>query len=91
MSSTDNKLDRLEAWFDYQNARHDALSRRRPSWWHAGKVMFGALFVGKSAVLAMAATGFGGYALAFLFLIAGISLAFEGGKMLLERWLGWQM
>lgn len=85
-----SNVDRLEAWFDYQNATHDVRARKCPSWWHAGKIIFGTICVGKSIGLATKATGFGGYALAAFFLIAGLILTVEGTRMLLERWLGWQ-
>ena len=85
-----SKLDRLEAWFDFQNAREEERSQQRPSWWHAGKIVFGVLCLGKSIALAAKAMGVGGYALAFLFLIAGFSLAIDGGKILIERWLAKQ-
>jgi hypothetical protein len=85
-----SKLDRLEAWFDYQNARHDERGRQRASWWHAAKIVFGVLCLGKSIALATKATGIGGYALAALFVIAGLTLTIEGATILLERWLAKQ-
>jgi hypothetical protein len=85
-----SKLDRLEAWFDFQNAVDDARAHRRPSLWHAAKIVFGVLCLGKSVALAAKATGIGDYALAAFFVVAGLTLGIEGAKVLLERWLAKQ-
>lgn len=87
MSSTDSKLDRLEAWFEHQNALHDEMLKGRPNWWHAGKIVFGLLAIGKSVALFLHASGTGGYPLALLLLVGGATLAIEGANMLRKRWM----
>ena len=90
MSSAHGKLDRIEAWFDFQNALHDEKMKVRPGWWHAGKIVFGLLILGKAFAYAMKANALGGYALALLLFVCGLALTIEGGRLLLERWLAKQ-
>ena len=87
MAPNEERLARVESWLDRQNAQHDAIIKSRPAWWHAGKIVLGALFVAKSVFLGLNATGLGRYALALLFLAGGASLIYEGAKMLRERCL----
>ena len=90
MASAQSKLDRIEAWFDFQNAQHDAKMRVRPNWWHAGKIVFGLLLFGKAFVYAHKAADAVGYALAVGLFVCGLALTIEGGRILLERWLAKQ-
>jgi hypothetical protein len=87
MSLAHGKLDRLETWFDLQNALHDEKLKGRPAWWHAGKIAFGALILAKAFGLAMTASSLGGYAMALVLFVCGLALALEGARLLLERWL----
>jgi hypothetical protein len=90
MSSAHSKLDRIESWFDFQNAQHDEKLKVRPNWWHAGKIAFGILVLGKAFAYALKATDVGGYALALVLFVGGLALTIEGGRILLERWLAKQ-
>jgi hypothetical protein len=87
MSSLESKLSRLEAWFEHQNALDDEIAKGRPSWWHAGKIAFGLLTIGKAVSLFLHAQGAGGYTLALLCLIGGATLAIEGANTLRGRWM----
>ncbi len=87
MSSLQTKLNRLEAWFEHQNALDDEISKGRPNWWHAGKIVFGLLTIGKSVSLLVHATGVAGYPLALLLLVGGATLMIEGANTLRERWM----
>jgi hypothetical protein len=90
MSSAHSKLDRIETWFDFQNALHDEKMKVRPNWWHAGKTVFGLLVLGNAFACAAKATGIGGYALALVLFVCGMALTIEGGRIVLERWLSKQ-
>jgi hypothetical protein len=90
MSSAHGKLDRIEAWFDFQNAQHDAKMKVRPNWWHAGKIVFGLLVLGKAFTYAHKAPDAVAYALAVGLFVCGLALTIEGGRILLERWLAKQ-
>jgi hypothetical protein len=85
MSSLQNRLDRLEAFFERENDLHDEILRGRPTWWHVGKIALGVAFVGRSVAIALKASGVGGYALAVLMFAGGAYLAYEGFAMLRER------
>ena len=90
MASAHGKLDRIETWFDFQNALHDEKMKVRPNWWHAGKIAFGLLVLAKAFAYAHKATDAGGYALAVALFVGGLALTIEGGRILLERWLAKQ-
>jgi hypothetical protein len=90
MASSHSKLDRIETWFDFQNALHDEKMKIRPNWWHAGKIVFGILILGKAFVYAHKAPDAVGYALAVGLFVCGLALTIEGGRILLERWLAKQ-
>jgi hypothetical protein len=90
MSSAHGKLDRIEAWFDFQNAQHDATMKVRPNWWHVGKIVLGLLVLGNAFAYAMKADALGGYALALLLFVGGLALTIEGGRLLIEQWIARQ-
>jgi hypothetical protein len=87
MSSLKTELNRLEAWLEHQNALHDEVSKGRPNWWHAGKIGFGLLTIGKSVSLFLHAPGTAGYPFALLLLVGGATLMIEGASTLRERWM----
>lgn len=87
MSSAHGKLDRIEAWFDFENALQDEKMKVRPNWWHAGKLVFGVLVLVKAFAFAITATGIGDYSLAIVLFVGGLALSIEGGRILIERWL----
>jgi hypothetical protein len=87
MSSLQTKLNRLEAWFEHQNALDDAIAKGRPSWWHAGKIVLGLMAIGKSVALFWNAPGVAGYPLALLLLAGGASLVIESVNVLRQRWM----
>jgi hypothetical protein len=82
MTPFKDKLDRLEHWVDADNARQDVKLRERPVWWHLGKTLFGGLLLMKSYGIAKHADGLDGFALAALICAAGITLVFQGIRML---------
>jgi hypothetical protein len=90
MSSAHGKLDRIETWFDLQNALHDEKMKVSPGWWHAGKIVFGLLILSKAFAYALKANALAGYALALLLFVVGLALTIESGRILLERWLARQ-
>jgi hypothetical protein len=87
MSSLQTKLNRLEAWFEHQNALDDEIAKGRPSWWHAGKIVLGLMAIGKSVALLFNAPGVGGYPLALLLLVGGATLVIESANVLRQRWM----
>lgn len=50
----------------------------RSTWWHIGKIAFGALLMVRSVHIALNAQVLGRYVLASLFLIGGAYLVYEG-------------
>ena len=87
MSSTQNKLDRIEAWLDRQNAKDDAAAKSLSAWWHAGKMAFGIPLLLKSVGHAMHATGPGSYTIALVLFAGGAGFLIEGALQLRQRWL----
>lgn len=85
MGSLDEKLDKLQDAIEKENARHDDILRRRPGWWHVGKLVLGCAFVARSVHLALQADSLGGYAIALLFFAGGAFFAYESVSMLRER------
>ena len=47
MPTTPERLAKVDAWLDRENARHDAIVKLRPTWWHAGKLLLGLLLVAR--------------------------------------------
>jgi len=87
MPTMPERLAKVDAWLDRENARHDDIVKLRPTWWHAGKLLLGLLLIARSVGLVMHASGPGGYALAFLLVAGGTAFVFEGGQMLWRRWV----
>jgi len=86
MSSLQTKLNRLEAWLEHQNALDDAISKGRPNWWHAGKIAFGLLTMGKSVSLFLTYPAFL-YPAALLLLGGGAMFVIEGANTLRQLWM----
>jgi hypothetical protein len=85
MSFFKDKLDRLQAYFERENGRHDEILRGRSTWWHVAKIALGLAFVVRSVLLVLHAQGVSSYALALLFLLGGTFFAYEGAAMLRYR------
>ena len=87
MSSSQSRLERLEGWLDRQNAKDEAISKARPAWWQAAKIVFGASCFARGVNLGLHADTAGAYALGALLVAAGISLMVDGATHLRERWM----
>ncbi len=85
--SSQNRSDRLQAFFERENALHDEIMKGRPTWWHVGKVVIGVACVTRSVSFALGAAGLGGYALALLLFAGGAYLTYEGLSTLRQRTL----
>lgn len=85
MSFADRTIHRAIAWMERETARSDAGLLHRSSWWHIGKIAFGALLVMRSVYITLHAEVLGRYALAGLFLLGGAYLVYDGVTVLKAR------
>lgn len=80
-----DKLEAAGAWLERENERSDKVMMGRPAWWHIGKIVLGVLCIGRAVRFVLHAPGLADYALAGLFLVAGVYLVYEGADTLRQR------